>query len=258
MLSKCGEQYYRRYVKGEKVPPRVAMAIGSAGHKSIESNLKAVINSGEMLPVEQVQDVARDELEGIWKSGVALTKEEMAVGMKAIKGGAIDTAVALSALHRTDLAPKLKPTHVERKFVIKLDGFPLDLAGQIDIQESTARIRDTKTAAKSPSQAEADDSLQLTMYGLATKVIDGESPSEFFLDALVKTKEPKVVSVPTKRTNENYEMLLRRVERAALILEKGAFTPARTTDWWCSEKWCGYWDSCPFAQKRPISVGAGS
>src|SRR3990167_6950934 len=128
MLSKWGEQYYRRYVKGEKIPPAVAMVIGSATHKSIQVNLTSVIQGSELLSVEQVQDVARDELEGLWKSGVALSEEEIVTGLKAVKGDAIDTAVALSALHRTDLAPKLQPTAVERKFVIKLDGFPLDLA----------------------------------------------------------------------------------------------------------------------------------
>lgn len=257
MLSKCGEQYYRRYVLGEKIPPGVAMVIGSATHKSIETNLAEVVRGNAMLPVEQVADVARDELEGLWKSGVSLSDEELAAGMKAVKGGAIDTAVALSRLHRTDLAPTLTPTAVERKFVIKLEGFPLDLAGQIDIQEGTARIRDTKTAAKSPSQADADDSIQFTMYGLAAKVLDGAGPTEFALDALVKTKVPKVATLKTTRTDDDYQMLLRRVERAATIIEKGAFVPARTTDWWCSKRFCGFWSTCPFSS-RPVTVGAGS
>ena len=244
-------------MKGEKIPPGVAAAIGSATHKSIEVNLAAKIQGGELLPVEWLQEVARDELEGIWKGGIKLDKDELAKGMKALKGEAIDTAVALSGLHRTNLAPSLEPTHVERKFVIKLDGYPLDLAGTIDIQEGTKRIRDTKTAAKSPPQSDADTSLQLTMYGLAAKVIDGQAPEEFALDALVKTKEPKVVSLKATRTDSDYEMLLRRVERATTIIESGAFTPARPTDWWCSEKWCGYWSTCPFAS-RPVTVAMGS
>src|SRR3990167_5757448 len=111
MLFKCGEQYYRRYVKGEKIPPGIAAVIGSATHKSIEANLSAKIQGGELLPVEWVQQVARDELEGIWKGGIKLDKDELAKGMKALKGEAIDTAVALSGLHRTNLAPSLEPTH---------------------------------------------------------------------------------------------------------------------------------------------------
>lgn len=252
-LSNCGVQYYRRYILGEKIPPAVAMVVGSATHKSIEMNLAAVIRGDAMLPVEQVKDVARDELEGLWKSGISLSDEELKEGMKAVKGAAIDTAIALSALHRTDLAPSLMPTAVERKFVLKLDGFPMDLAGQIDIQEGAARIRDTKTAAKSPSQTEADDSLQLTMYGLAAKVIDGIPPAEFALDALVKTKEPKLKTLKTTRTNSDFEMLLRRVERAVKVIESGAFQPAKPTDWICSRRFCGFWNSCEFAS-RPTSV----
>jgi hypothetical protein len=253
MLFKCGEQYYRRYILGEKIPPGIALVVGSATHKSIEKNLTAKIKTGELLSVEQVKDVARDELEGMWKSGIRLDEEELKRGIQAIKGEAIDIAVSLSTLHRTDLAPILAPTHVERKFVVKLDGYPMDLSGTIDIQEGAKRIRDTKTAAKSPSQGDADSSLQLTMYGLAAKVVDGVAPQEFALDGLVKTKTPKVVTLKTTRTDEDYQMLLRRVERSIAIIEKGAFTPARPTDWWCSRKWCGYWDSCPFAA-RPVSV----
>lgn len=254
MLSKCGEMYDRRYNRGEIIPPGIAQIVGRSTHKSVELNLAAKIRTGELLPVEQIKDIARDELEGEFQRGVALDREERERGLAAVKGEAIDTTIALSTLHRTDLAPKLIPTAVERKFVIKLEGYPLDLAGTIDIQEGMMRIRDTKTANKTPPQADADNSIQLTMYGLAAKVIDGVAPGEFILDALVKTKTPKQVSLVTTRTADDFQMLLRRVERAITVIEKGAFQPARTTDWWCSLKFCGYAANCPFYQKRPVSV----
>ncbi len=253
MLSRCGQQYFYRYVEKKIIPPGVALVIGSSTHKSVEADLQCQIENGELLTVEQVKDIARDEFEGRWFKGVSLNKEEGERGLKAVKGEAIDTTVSLAELHRVDLAPKLKPTAVERKWVVKLDGYPMDLSGTIDIQEGAERIRDTKTAAKSPVATAADDSLQLTMYGLAVKVIDNQAPQEFVLDTLVKTKTPKTVTQISYRTDADYQMILRRVERSIEIIDRQAFYPADPSNWACSERFCGYWNICPFA-KRPVTI----
>lgn len=259
-LGGCGEQFRRRYGflfgwndKPEIIPPGVALIIGIATHKSIESNLGNVISGNCHLSVEEVKEIAFAEASGLWQAEVFLNDEDT-INIEKTKGDSIDMAVSLATLHRTEIAPKLFPSAVERKWVIKLDGYPVDLAGTIDIEEEVelgdgsklTHIRDTKTAGKSPTASDAESSNQLSMYALAKKVVDGKLPDRIFLDGLVKTKVPKVVTLETTRTEFQLQSLFRRIERAVEIIEKGAFMPCQPTDWHCSRKWCGYALTCKF------------
>jgi hypothetical protein len=260
LLYKCGEAYYQRYVLGRKARPSVAAVIGSSTHQSVQANLQNKLsNNGAMLEVEHIKSIARDAIEDRWKGNSeddepALTKEERATGLIAVKRDSIDTTIKLSVLHRLDLAPIIHPTSVERPYVVNLDGYPYNLAGKTDIEECSGDvIRDTKTAAKTPSKEEAHDSEQLTMYALLKRVVHGKLPSRLYLDKLVKTKEVKVETRATIRTEDDIAMQMRRIERAIDVIERGAFAPTNPANWWCSEKWCGYWPQCPFA-KRPVSV----
>lgn len=260
-LSRCGEQFRRRYGslfgwndRPEIIPPGSDLITGIATHKAIERNLQNKITVGELLPIEAVMDAARDEAAGLWSQEVRLLPDETADTGKA-RGQSVDMAVSLSSLHATDLAPEIQPKAVERKWVINLRGYPFDLAGMMDIEEVDGAIRDTKTAGKTPGQSIADNSQQLTMYSLAKKVCDGEAPSALYMDNLIKLKTPKIVTLATTRNDQDREMLMRRIERATTIIEKGAFQPANPNDWACSQAWCGYWDSCPFAsRKKTFSV----
>lgn len=249
MYYKCPEQFRRRYGarfdwndREEIVPPGIALITGIATHKSIESNLNSKIDTGELLPLEQVKDIARDNVIGQFNQEVTITKEEG--DPKKLKGECIDMTVTLSELHAIELAPVLLPVSVERKWVVELDNFPYDLSGMWDIEEEGDVIRDTKTSGKSPSTKDADASEQLTMYSLAKQVCDGKKPPYMYIDALVKLKTPKIVTLATSRTDAQHNILLRRVEIVTHAVEKGVFTPANPQDWWCSKKFCGYYNSC--------------
>lgn len=250
MLSRCGEQYFRRYVQGEVVPPGVAALQGTGTHSGVEANLRNKIETkGQLLPVAQVQQIAVDSFKAAWEGGVLLDEEEVALGATKVKGEAIDVVAALSALHHRELAPKIQPVHVERTFRLELTGYPVDLVGTMDIQERTT-VRDTKTAGKSPTQDAADISAQLTMYALAVKTLEGVAPEKVILDNLVKNKVPKVVTLESTRDATDFQQLLQRVERSVEVIQKGSFTPADPSSWWCSKRFCGYWSTCPFAAKR--------
>lgn len=266
MLYRCGEQFRRRYgarfgwaEKEEIIPPGVALITGIATHKSVERNLKSKIETGELLPIEAVKEVAYVEAAGLWTKEVTLNDDEVENKEKT-REGSIDMSIALAGLHATELAPILNPKSVERKWVINLNDYPYDLAGTWDIEEEGSRhietekqsaiIRDTKTAAKSPVANAVHLSEQLTMYSLAKTVCDNELPPFVYLDTLVKTKTPKIIIQSARRTEHDHAVLMRRIERAMEIIEKGAFTPANTSDWICSSKFCGYFYSCPFASKQ--------
>lgn len=245
MLEECGQRYYYRYIENIIMPPGIALNIGTATHKSIEKNLKSKIETGELLPIEQVKDIARDEAHGLAAGELYLTDEE-AENPQAAVGEMVDMSITLASLHALELAPILQPKAVERKWVINLENFPFDLAGTIDIEETTGSIRDTKTAGKTPSQTDADCSEQLTMYSLAKIVCDGQPPTALYLDGLVKLKTPKVTTLVTQRSDAQRTALMRRIERAAEIIDKQVFMPTNSDDWRCSKKFCGYHRICPF------------
>jgi len=249
MLWRCGEQYRRRYIEGERIPPGVAAVIGTGTHRSVEANLSHKMDTGELLTIEEVSAVARDGLDAAWDDGVALSEVERAKGEKKTKGEAIDQAVALSVLHHAELAPTIEPVGLEEKFVVGMNGYPFNLLGYIDIKE-VAGIRDTKTAARAPGQDEADTSEQLTVYAKGFQATEGRLPEQLVLDYLVKTKTPKVVTYTTKRTEQDLSVLEARFGQACRIIEAEMFTPTSRSNWWCSEKWCGYFDTCPYAKGR--------
>lgn len=252
MLSKCGEQYYRRYIQKERIAPGVASIVGRGVDGAVNANLTHKMETRELLPLEKVLDLARDAFESEWKSQeVALSKDEVADGVQNVKGRAVDKAVRLAKLHASDLAPVISPTAVQRKWTIELPGYPMDLIGYTDIEEGPSVIRDTKTSHKSPREDEADLSDQLTLYALAKRVLDKtKGPIAVVLDYLVDLKTPKVVTRDSERTIDDFRVMLRRIEVAQRAIDAGVFVPARQSDWWCSPRWCGYFNSCPYARQR--------
>lgn len=255
-ISKCGAQFEKRYINGEKVPPSVPMIIGTATDKSVTADLGHKIETGgELLSDGDVQDIARDALTAEWENGVKVAEDDIEDDIGS-KGKAIDTSVALALLHHKDAAPAICPTHVQRSWVMDIEGLPIQLAGTIDIQEGMASIRDTKTSGKSPNKDAADVSLQLTTYALAVRQHDGAIPAAVALDFLVRTKKPKLVPLASKRTEADFPHLLERIYQVNRIIESGMFMPAPIDAWWCSAKWCGYHNTCKYAA-RPVTVGAG-
>lgn len=249
-LSRCGEQYRRRYLEREIIPPGIAALVGKATDQAVSTNLQHKVDTAELLPVEAVGDVARDGIANEWASGgVKLEPDEVARGEQAVKGEATDKAVRLAVLHATDKAPSLSPTHVQRRWTLELKNYPLDLVGVLDVQEAGRSVRDTKTAGKTPSQNIAHQSDQLTAYALAVKVIDGEPPDLVALDYLIDNKTPVVKTFESTRDNDDFRALLHRVEVSIAALEKGVFVPARQTDWWCSPKFCGYHSTCKYVRQ---------
>ena len=256
MLSFCGEQYRRRYILGEKIPPGVSLLVGRATDNSVNANMSNKIDTGELISLEQAKDVARDSLNNEWdREGVLLTDDEAKEGVKKVKGEAVDKSIRLSSLHYTDLAPIIKPTHVQRKWELDMKDYSIILIGYIDLQEGPKSIRDTKTAKKSPPDNAADTSEQLTMYALAAKILDGAIPERLYLDYLVDLKTPKAVSRDTTRTETDFTPLFKRIEIALKILETGLFMPARHDHYLCNPNYCGYYRTCPYVRQSVFPMG---
>lgn len=254
-LARCGIAFERRYIRGEKTAPAARMLVGTAVDRAVRVNLDSKITTGKLLSTEAVQDIARDVLVTEWQNGVWLTEDDAEDGI-AERDKALDMSVNLSAFHHRILAPIIRPTHVARKWVLDVDGLDIQVAGEIDIQEGSTAIRDTKTSGKSPTKDLAEKSLQLSTYALAVKTIDGALPEKVCLDYLVQTPkrgDTKFVPLESIRTAQQVQPVLERISKMAEVIESGLFTPAPVDSWWCSAKYCAYHDTCRYAA-RPTSV----
>jgi hypothetical protein len=251
----CMEAFRRRYMEGESIPPGIALIVGTGTHKSVDANMHHKIETGELLATDAITDAARDGVNQAWdKDGVKLEPEELQLGIKVVRGQAVDKAVRLATIHHKEKAPRINPTHAERPWTLEIKGYPLDLAGRIDIQEADS-VRDTKTSGKTPAENCAQKSLQLKAYALAVRILDGKAPSKVFLDYLIDTKVPKSASFEHEPDSEDFQAVLNRIEIIAMAMQHGVFVPVEPTHWCCDPKYCGYYQTCRYI-RRPKQFAA--
>jgi hypothetical protein len=254
-LSKCGEQYRRRYVEGEKLPPGFAQIRGGAVHYPIEKNMLHKMETGELLSLDEVRQLAADAIDSRLAGEIRLDGDYTERGLAAARGLVKDEVVQLAGLHATKVAPSIVPTAIEVRIEVPPSAaLPVTLVGILDLIDGGDRIRDTKTKQKSPSEGDADLSDQLTAYDLLFRALYGQAPKDLVLDHLVRTPgrgELKVVSQATTRSISDLGVYLRRVEAAVRAVDAEIFLPAPQDSWSCSERHCGYATSCLFFRGRP-------
>jgi putative RecB family exonuclease len=100
---------------------------------------------------------------------------------------------------------------------------------------------DLKTAARKPSQLQADQSLQLTAYSLGAAAL-GFDPDELTLrlDYLLKGTTPDIVSLETTRSEDDRRRFVKMVTRVWKGITNSVFFPK--VDWVCRS--CGYQTQC--------------
>jgi hypothetical protein len=252
MYQKCGVQYEFRYIRGMKVPPGVAQIRGSAVHRSIEHNYRQKIGSKTDLPLDVVKDVAAEAVDVSFAGEVSFLEEEEKVGVRKIRDTTKDTAVGLAQAYREKKAPTIQPIAVEEHVTVSPDpsAFPRPLTGIEDLVDDQRIVHDTKTASKTPNADAADKSQQLSMYAILERARSGQDPAGLALDTLIETSGGKrsIVTQTTTRTPEDASRLLLRLATAIRGIEAGVFVPTNPENWWCSNKWCGYFNVCPFVR----------
>ena len=255
-LTKCGVQYEKRYIKRIASPFGISLYVGDAVDYAVTLNLESKMQTGDLLPMEAVEEAASRKYDRRVSEAeeIALKDDEKEIGRDAAIAQGRSKAIRLANLHAIELAPSINPTHLQRSLNLELPGYPFDIGGVLDIQEADC-VRDTKTAGKSPTKTIADTSDQLTVYGMLVLFNDGAIPPRLCLDYLVDNKKPIAKSIYTERTEDDFNVLLRRIDVACRSIESGIFLPARQSDWWCSESACGYWNQCEYVRrsKRPQS-----
>ena len=251
MLCRCGEQYRRRYIEHETIPPGIRLLVGSGFHAGAEVNMRQKIESHtDMRPVDIADAAVAGLEERIAVDGYELTSEEASRGQAAVIGDAKAEVAALAEMHAREQAPEYQPVIVEETCRIVLPRASRDLLGVIDLADDKDRIIDWKTAGRKKPQSEVDQSLALTIYAAAFQAKTQRRPSEVRLDILTTTKKPTRQVLSGGRDQNDIRVLAARLDVVIRTIEAGIFLPANVGDWVCSPKWCGYWGTCPYVNSE--------
>jgi len=254
MFQRCPQQYEFRYVKGLKIPPGVSQIRGRGFHAGVAHNFRQKVATRQDLPIDEVAGATADEVEIGFAGEVFLLPEERGVGISKLKGQAKDQAVRMTAVHHEKIAPKIQPALVEKPITLRPDPgkFPINIMGILDLTDEQDVIRDNKTASKTPNQDAAEKSQQLTMYALLFRALTGRKEKAVALDTVVLTAagNASISLQESIRDGGDIEVLKQRLEVTVSAIQSGIFPPTNPESWWCSEKWCGYWDGvCPFGKR---------
>jgi CRISPR/Cas system-associated exonuclease Cas4 (RecB family) len=231
---RCPRQYDYRYRQRLPLVTTGTLLQGRIYHSVAERNYRQKVQSSVDLPEDELtgqcaewfDEAVRIEEVDFENQDPATLKEQ---------------AVELVRLYTREIATAVRPALVEKPFRLSLGAeFPYDLTGRWDVIDADGVIIDNKVFAKTPSQADLDADLQLTLYALAYRLLFQEEEAALRIDAAVKTKEPKVVQLRTTRTNAECRWLLRLIEEAVDAIERGACYP--NPGWQC--RYCAFSEGC--------------
>lgn len=251
----CGESFRRKHIAKEPALPGTAALRGGAVHVGAQANHQQKRESHKDLPKKDVVDAAVAGFEEKKaREGFRLTPEELKVGVKPVIARTIDSVVSLAGLYADGVAPRLQPDLVEQEAAFDLPG-GIRFGGRLDL--STAeKIVDIKTASRSKSQKDADESLQGTMYWLLYRALTGRDPISFDLEVLVDLKTPRAQTLTTTRGTRDIQVLVNRANVMLRSIKAGLFAPAQVGSWVCCPKWCGFFSDCPFVNGERLAAAA--
>jgi hypothetical protein len=254
MFLRCPQQFERRYVNGEIIPPGISARRGSGVHKAAEINHLQKIASREDLPVDTLQDAARDEYVRLVKDeGVFIPRDKVGEKDKLLADG-LDASTKLAKLYREELAPLIQPVIAEDRLSVDV-GLGIPIMGTLDVVDEEEWLPDLKTADKSKPKNEAENSLQLTLYAGLYAQKYRKWPKRLSLEILVNNVTPKLQTLDTTRGPEHWANLVARLQIMLAQVKTGLFPPCDPGAWICSPQWCGYFWSCKFSIKTGRNNG---
>jgi len=249
MYRRCPEQYRRRYIEGEKIPPGVSLLKGGAVHEGIKFNNRQKIETYEDLPGNQIIDCSVAGFEKrVGEEGYILTKDEQSRGAKIVLGEAKDRVAYMSGFYREEMAPAIQPTLAEERIMVNLPDIP-PVNMVLDCIDDKKRIRDSKLSKRKKSEKDVEGSMQLTLYAIAYRVLTGELPDAVIFDVLIDKKNPEYQVLSSTRDMEDFRVGLEIVKAVIEGISKGSFPPAAEGSWACDPRYCGYYHTCRFVKK---------
>ena len=246
----CPMKFGHTYVWG--TPPEtkpIALPFGKAIHKGAETFYRSLMETGEIIPVDQVIETFKIVFDRETKnSDLELTMKEGGT-----VGGLRDQGIELLKLFHKEIRPQ-KIAGVEVPFSTSvpdiLNGggdLPIKLVGYFDLverdEQGTYLIAELKTAAQRFSSLRLEYDLQATTYSYAMtklKVATSENSCLVRYDVLLKTKKPAFEHYFVTRTEADHKRLIRLINMVLKAIENRIFY--RNSDWPCGD--CQFKKAC--------------
>lgn len=225
---KCGKQWKFRYIDKLQEESSEALSFGSAWHQMIRMKLS------EQKPIEDC-----------WLSAIEqnpISEEMFYLGNKMLTSEKItNTIQGLS----------VNPESLELPTELTIPGVSVPIIGFIDMIDLDGTPIDIKTASRKWSQEQANTDLQATFY-LAALEQAGliQLPAKFRFIVFTKTKHPDVQILETTRTHADVFALYGLVNEVWQAIQREVFMPTDPSNWWCSHKYCGFWNVCEYGGKN--------
>ena len=233
----CPLKYRFQYI--DRIPPpwrAAALAFGSSVHAAIEWFQKERFAGRTPDPEAVVKVFDADWFAQNLEPVVFPAKES-----KEILGEKGRDLVRLNAEQVDGTLPQLIEDRFEIDLVDPETGEVLDvrLRGVIDLIETDGTLVELKTAARTFDTGSLERHLQLSTYALVRFLATGQIPP-LRIDALLKTKVPRLERLPASRTVEDLAWTARLIESVALAIRGSSFFP--NPSWKCSE--CEFFAHC--------------
>ncbi len=259
LLGYCGEAYRRRYVALERQPTGLGLVRGLAVDDSINANLRARRDEGELLELDEVRATADASFSRRSQTDIVFDGDYLDVSPARALGHARDTSIKLATLHARKFAPSLDPLFVQHRITIPAGrAIAVPFVVVLDLVESVSggvAIRDNKTTARKPKKNAAHVSEQLSAQVLGYRSAHPEPVRELSLDVLevASTGSGRALyshhRQSTSRTRADLGVFVERARAALRVIEAEAWVPAPVDSWKCSERWCGFWSTCRYARR---------
>jgi hypothetical protein len=219
----------------------VRMLIGSAVAAGAREDNRSKVATGAGLRLPEIVDAAVAEYEAEAEEvDVPEPKREVDQGKDATAGAA--------RVYGGEVSP-LTPRVIEAEEPVVATWGEVELAGQPDVITPDG-VGDYKVG-RLLSQADAERTHQLTLYGILHRARHGEWPGRVWLDSIHQSKgQWRARRLLSTRTDDDYRAFAEVARATVNDMRRGAINLPRPTDWWCSMRWCPFFGECKYVNAR--------
>lgn len=240
---KCGKQWKFRYLDKLEEESSDALQFGSAWHKMIRYYLEESFSGNTKL-------YDRIDFGSHWSQAIEESCTEENAGELMQLGEKMLTSPKITKTIQ-GLGPTIDPESLEMKTELRIPGVPVPIIGFIDMIQNDGIPIDIKTASRKWSQEQAHTDLQATFYIAALEQLQMiKLPAKFKFMVFTKTKNPDVQILETTRTHQDIFALYGLVNEVWQAISREVFPPTDPGNWWCSHKYCGFWNVCEYGGKN--------
>ena len=227
----CGMKYYFQYFEKIKTFPTGPMIRGSSVDKAANDHFDIKADNGVGLKRKDFVDHAVSEHDN---------NAEVAE-MDITKQTSRDRLAEISKKYHVTHAQKLTPLS-KNAVQLKINGdigLDIPVLGFADLITKDGVVIDNKVRKQNRVNDLTKD-IQLVTYA------DVGNFSKVGIALVTDNKNPKAEIYTAQISDSSKSLVRERIKSVRNGIKKKGFLPAPEGSWYCSEKWCSFWNICPY------------